>query len=53
MIRTLKIHDAVERDDRDFTLETLTKANPDVIICSDPAGFVALQQTHEQTSKTQ
>lgn len=28
------------RDNRDFTLASLVEANPDVIICSDPAGFV-------------
>ena len=36
---------------REFTLDTLTSANPDVIICSDPAGFVAaslrLFHTHQ------
>lgn len=30
-----------KKTNRDFTLASLVEANPDVIICSDPAGFVS------------
>lgn len=32
---------AHKKTNRDFTLASLVEANPDVIICSDPAGFVS------------